>query len=115
MLMPFWSRQGFAPFKGVVDETGGHFSFVWQDDKTRDELFVPFKNTQQVRLRVSDRIDAHTLAKRIDDTNSRDLAERQARLAAGKPLQRIRRKIDLFYPAQLARKFANSCPPATRC
>ncbi|HEV8060040.1 MAG TPA: hypothetical protein VGP68_09215, partial [Gemmataceae bacterium] len=30
-------------------------------------------------------------------TNSSDLAERQARLAAGKPLQRIRRKIDLFY------------------
>ena len=96
-LMPFWSRQGFAPFKGVIDDVGGHFSFVWQDEKTRDELLMPFENSQPIRLQVSDRIEAGTVAKRVDDTRGRDLAERQARLTAGKPLQRIPRKLDQFY------------------
>ena len=95
-LMPFWSRQGFVPFKGVIDEAGGHFSFVWQDDKTRDELLVPFENSQPIRLRVGDRSESGAVANRVDDTRARDQAERQARLAKGKPIQRIPRKLDQF-------------------
>jgi hypothetical protein len=96
-LMPFWSRQGFVPFKGVVDEAGGHFSFVWQDDRTRDELSVPFENAQPIRLRVGDRSETGGVANRVDDTRARDHAERQARLANGKPIQRIPRKLDQFF------------------
>ena len=97
VLMPFWSRQGFVPFKGVIDEVGGHFSFIWQDDKTRDELLVPFENSQPIRLRVGDRVETGAVAKRVDDTRARDHAERQARLANGKPIQRIPRKLDQFF------------------
>ncbi len=97
VLLPFWSRNGFAPFKGVIDEAGGHFNFVWQDRQTRDDLTVPFELSQPIRLRVADRTETGEIAQQVEDTHGRDAADRKSRLAAGKPLQHIPRKLDQFF------------------
>jgi hypothetical protein len=97
VLEPFWSRSGFVHFQGVIDEAGGHFSFVWQDRQTRDELAVPFELSQPIRLRIADRTDTGEIVQQVEDTHGHDAAERQARLAAGKPIQHIPRKLDQFF------------------
>ena len=70
VLLPLWSRCGFAPFKGVIDEAGGHFSFVWQDERTRDELIVPLEVNRSIHLRVSDRTDTSDIAQKVEDAGS---------------------------------------------
>lgn len=110
VMMPLWSHYGFAPFRGVIDEVGGHFSFVWQDDRTRDELIVPFETSQPIRLKVSDKVDTSAVAKRTDDTRNRDMAERLSRIAAGKPIQQIPRKLDQFYLGETREELLSHLP-----
>jgi hypothetical protein len=97
VLLPLWSRSGFVPFMGVVDGGGGHFSFVWQDSRTSDELTVPFELSQPIRLRVADRTETSAISQHMKDTQGHDAAERRVRLAAGKPIQQIPRKLDQFF------------------
>jgi hypothetical protein len=110
VLMPMWTHYGFAPFKGVIDEVGGHFSFVWKDDRTQDELIVPFETSQPIRLKVTDKVDTSAIERRVGDTRNRDLAERLSRIAAGKPMQRLPRKLDQFYLGETREEVLSHLP-----
>lgn len=94
VVMPLWRKQGFVPFKGVADESGGHLQMVWRDSHTTEELGVPFESSHSIRLTVADNGDPTSLGQRAKAVWIQENADRKDRIAKHKPLQVLPRKLE---------------------
>ncbi len=96
IALPLWAIWGPGRWEGVNDTEGGHLALIWEDKTTRCALRLPHIG-QAVILEVEDRQGPEALAQRDVAAAAFDRAERQARLAAGKPLTRIPRHLGLSW------------------
>jgi hypothetical protein len=90
LLPRLWAAFGDAWLDGADDASGGYLTFTWEDPRTRLRLRLPF-DERSPELVVEDARGPEKLAERAAAARRRDRDERQARLAAGKPLARLRR------------------------
>jgi hypothetical protein len=88
-----WAQAGPARITGQEDDDGGHLVLVWEDGRTRITLRMPYANGQALELKAEGANGAE-VARRAADAAAFDKKERQARLAAGKPLVRLPRHLD---------------------
>jgi hypothetical protein len=91
LAAPAWAAWGPGRFDAGDDEQGGHLGLSWSDARTRVVLRLPYTQTESVALDVE---DTRPDVVRDDGSQAFDRNERQARLAAGKPLVRLPRGVE---------------------
>jgi hypothetical protein len=92
MALNLWASGGPARITGHENENGGFMAVVWEDDRTRLTLRLPYASGQAIELEAE---DAGTdPGRRAADAAAFDRQERKARLAAGAPVTRLPRHLD---------------------
>jgi hypothetical protein len=90
LLPALWSAFGNAKVAAQEDGAGAYLAFTWRDDKTSVQFRLPCDEKGPMLL-IEDTRDASKLPERAAAAARRDESERKARLAAGKPDQRLAR------------------------
>jgi hypothetical protein len=91
-----WCAFGRCRFDAVED-SGGGFQLTWEGDNTRAQLQLPF-DEKSPRFVVQDTRGAKDLDVRAEAARKRDFEERNDRIAAGKPQQRVPRGLQVNPP-----------------
>jgi hypothetical protein len=92
-LLPLlWSAFGNSRVAAVEKSTGAYLGFIWQDEHTQVEMRFPFDDKGPVLI-VRDSRGAESLPARAAAANQRGEVERKARLAGGKPDERLPRSL----------------------
>jgi hypothetical protein len=94
LALPLWAAYGPARLESAEDGTNGLFTLTWQNETTRLKLQLPFED-KTPELLVQDSRGTDALKARIDAATEFDRRERQQRLAAGKPRERLARFVQL--------------------
>src|SRR5579883_52314 len=94
LALPLWAAYGPARLESAEDVNGGLFVLTWQNETTRLKLHFPFED-KAPELVVEDGRGPDALKARVEAAAAFDRRERQERLAAGKPNQRLARFIQL--------------------
>jgi hypothetical protein len=94
LALPLWAAFGPARLESAEDVNGGVFFLTWQNETTRLKLHFPFED-KAPELLVEDSRGPETLKARVEAATAFDHRERQERLAAGKPQERLARFIRL--------------------
>jgi hypothetical protein len=94
LALPLWAAYGPARLESVEEAGGGSFVLTWQNETTRLRLHLPFED-KAPELQVEDSRGLAALPIRMKVAADLDRRERQARLAAGKPRQRLQRFLQL--------------------
>jgi hypothetical protein len=94
LASPLWTALGPGQVQGVADKNGGHLALTWEDTRTQYTLRLPYETSQPVEMEISDRQGREHLAEREAAARAFDCRERQQRLKAGKPIQRIARNLE---------------------
>ncbi len=84
-----WSFEAFNSAQGLP----AHFQIAWEDAKTQTLLRVPY-DRQTVEAVHRDRRELAQAAERRSAVSALGEAERRQRLEAGKPIQRLARKLE---------------------
>jgi hypothetical protein len=90
LAVPLWAAYGSARVDGVDDANGGYLALTWEDGRTRLRLHVPY-DEKAPEFVAEDTRGPAALAARAAAAARFDRDERQARLEAGRPRQRLRR------------------------
>jgi hypothetical protein len=91
LALPLFGRFGAARLESAEDSRGGHLALVWEDERTRWTLALPFDEVVALNLVVADRGGPDALRARADEAARRDLVERRQRIEKGKPQVRLPR------------------------
>lgn len=94
LALPLWAAFGPAPLESAEEAGGGSFILTWKDEATRVKLNLPFED-KAPQLIVEDSRGDSALKARRETAEAFDRRERQERLAAGKPHQRLPRVVPL--------------------
>ncbi len=89
-----WAAYGPARLESVEEASGGLFVLTWQNETTRLSLHLPFSD-KTPELIAEDTQGAAALKTRVEAAAEFDRRERQERLAAGKPRERLTRAVGL--------------------
>jgi hypothetical protein len=90
--LPLWAAYGKGVLESIEDLNGGCLTLTWQDATTRIQLLLP--NTEHPpELVAEDARGSKGLAARAEAAARKELEDRQARLAAGKPDRRLARTL----------------------
>jgi hypothetical protein len=98
LAVPLWEAYGRSRVEGAEDEHGGYLGLTWEGGTTRLKLRLSY-DAQPPELVAADDRGPGGLATRALSSRKLDLDERQARLAAGTPLRRLRRWLQVNGPA----------------
>lgn len=94
-LVPLlWAAYGPARLDSAEEASGGLFTLTWQDETTRLQLHLPFED-KEPELVAQDSRGPDALKTRVEAAAAFDRKERQERLAAGKPHERLARFVQL--------------------
>jgi hypothetical protein len=93
---PLFARLGFGKLNNEFDRTRTYLTVTWEDATTQLVLRLPDDAQQPTELTLRDRRDAAKAAERVATVTAFEKTERQQRLAAHKPLQRLPRKLEQF-------------------
>jgi hypothetical protein len=96
LALRLWAEGGPARISGVDDKNGGGLRFTWDDGRTRHILHLPYANDQGPEF-IAEDLGSLPPEKRLSAVQATDRQERKARLAAGKPLERLPRYLDNEY------------------
>ncbi len=94
VVLPLWATLGPCRIEGVSDEHGGHLTLLWEDQRTRYALWLPYENGLPVQLQIADRQGPEQVAEREANAVRLHRQERLDRLRAGKPLLRVWRRLE---------------------
>jgi hypothetical protein len=94
LAVPCWAAYGAPRFEPVFDQTGGNLSLVWEDATMRYALRLPHDDDQAPEFFAEDRRGGEGAVDRQKVAQTFDSDQRSARLAAGKPLQRLPRAFE---------------------
>ncbi|MGH7222851.1 MAG: hypothetical protein ACRELF_06470, partial [Gemmataceae bacterium] len=94
LVLPLWAAYGPAVLESAEETSGGRFTLTWQDETTRLRLHLPFEDKSPELLAEDSRGPA-ALKKRVEAAAVFDHQERQNRLAASKPRERLARFVQL--------------------
>ena len=94
LVLPLWAAYGPAGLESAEEASGGLFTLTWQDETTRLRLRLPFED-KSPELVAEDSRGPSALKTRLEAAAAFDRRERQQRLAAGKPHERLARFVQL--------------------
>jgi hypothetical protein len=94
LAVPLWAAYGAPRFEPEEDLSGGHLSLIWEDATMRYTLRLPHDEDQPPEFSAEDKRGATGASEREKLALTFDRDQRTARLAAGKPLQRVPRAFD---------------------
>jgi hypothetical protein len=94
LAVPLWAAYGAPRFEAVADPAGGHLALAWEGESMRYTLRLPHDQDQPPEFDAEDLRGASGAAEREKAAQTFDRDQRAARLAAGKPLQRIPRAFE---------------------
>jgi hypothetical protein len=94
LALPLWAVYGPSRLESAEDVNGGLFVLTWQKATTRLKLSFPFED-KAPELVVEDSRGPDALKARIEAATAFDRRERDERLAAEKPHQRLARFVQL--------------------
>jgi hypothetical protein len=94
LAVPLLAAYGAPRFEPAFDTDGGHLALVWEDQTMRYSLRLPHDEDQAPGFSAEDKRGATGAAERDKGAKTFDRDQRAARLAAGKPLQRLPRAFD---------------------
>jgi hypothetical protein len=95
MARALWTAYGPGQFEAGADEHGGYVGVAWQDLTTRYLLRLPYAAGQPPEFIVADRRGPGQADERVAAVAAKDDVERRERLAAGKPLVRLPRHVEV--------------------
>ncbi len=95
LALPLWAAYGPTRLQSIEEAGGGRFVLTWQNATTRLKLNLPFED-KAPELLVEDSRGSAALPARVEAAAEFDRQERQERIAAGKPRQRLRRSVQLL-------------------
>jgi hypothetical protein len=98
LALPLWRAFGWGRLDAVEDVNGGCLTLTWENPTTRVCLLIP-NGEHSPELVVEDRHGKEALQARLDAADRLDLEDRLARLAAGKPLTRLARTLQVNAPS----------------
>jgi hypothetical protein len=94
LAVPLLAAYGAPRFEPAFDTNGGHLALVWEDQTMRYSLRLPHDEDQAPDFSAEDKRGATGAAEREKAARTYDRDQRAARLAAGKPSQRLPRAFD---------------------
>lgn len=94
LLAPLWTAYGAAHIEADNDNNGGYLAFIWEDATTRYTLRLPHNDERAPEFVAEDKRGTQGLPQREKAAATFDRDQRAARLAAGKPLQRLARAFE---------------------
>ncbi len=94
LALPLWAAYGPTRLESAEEASGGMFVLSWQNETTRLTLRLPFLD-KAPELLVEDSRGVAALQTRVEAAAEFDRRERQERLSAGKPRERLERSIGL--------------------
>lgn len=94
LVLPLWAAYGPVRVESAENVDGGLFALTWQNETTRLILHLTFED-KAPELLVEDSRGPDALKTRIEAAAEFDRRERQERLAAGKPRERLARFVQL--------------------
>lgn len=94
LALPIWAAYGPARLESVEEGSNGRFVLAWQNETTRLTLNLPFED-KAPELLIEDNRGPATLKARAEAAVEFDRRQRQERIDAGKPRQRLRRFVQL--------------------
>jgi hypothetical protein len=100
----------FGPAKIECDPATRCIQFIWNDGQTQLALHAPAAKNQDVVLEVTSVLSEVALRKEI--AAKRDLQDRAARIASGKPIRRVPREMDGFRLGMTKAEFTALLPPS---
>jgi hypothetical protein len=94
LALPLWAAYGPARLQSEEEAGGGRFVLSWQNETTRLKLHLPFEG-KAPELVAEDSRGPAALKARAEAAAAFDCRERQQRIDAGKPRQRLPRFVQL--------------------
>ena len=85
LVVPLWVAYGPARIESVTDTDHGYLAFIWENEKTRLTLRLPYKNEESIELKAVDRRGEEAIKERLARTAAFDKNERDARWQAKNP------------------------------
>jgi hypothetical protein len=96
VALPLFARLGMGAVSNESDAARTYLTLTWEDAVTQVILRLPDDAHVPTTLTLHDRRDASKSAERLGEVAAFEKAERAKRLAAGKPQQRLPRKVEQF-------------------
>jgi hypothetical protein len=93
-LVPLGSEAGRPELQGQEDGQESYLALTWGDSRTRYRVRLPYEAGRPMLFEAADIQGSEHSAERQAAAAALDQSERQARLAAGKPLLLLPRRID---------------------
>jgi hypothetical protein len=91
LVLPLWQTHGPVRFGDLEDEKTSSFLLAWEDGPTRYSLVLPNAEDQPIEFVAQ---NGRGAKEATPGGTSFDLAERKARIDAGKPLARLPRQLE---------------------
>ncbi len=94
LAVPLWATYGAPRFETGDDMSGGYLALIWEGDSMRFALRLPHDVDQAPEFVADDKRGDAGAKEREHAAQTFDRDQRSARLAAGKPLQRLPRAFE---------------------
>jgi hypothetical protein len=94
LAVPLWTAYGSPQIEPGYDQSGGHLAVVWESETMRFSLRLPHDDDQPPTFTAEDKRGTSGAGEREKLARTFDRDQRAARLAAGKPLQRLPREFE---------------------
>ncbi len=94
LVAPMLAAYGSPRIDGAQEADGDFLALVWEDGRTRLTLRLPYE-ADPIVFRAENRPGAEPADARVHAAEAFDLAEREARLKAGRPLAWLPRSLEL--------------------